>query len=169
SSQPRLGLWGKPFRIYKLRTMYHDCERFSGPCWSAVGDSRVLPIGRFLRCTHLDELPQLWNILRGDMSLVGPRPERPGFVPHLAPVNPHSRGRLSVLPGLRGLAQMHLPPDADLDSVRRKLVLDLRYVRQRSLWLDARIVVATFRRVCLPFVNARSPMRIPAPESRNGT
>src|SRR5205807_7700134 len=82
-SQSRLGLHGQPFRIYKIRTMIHDCESLTGPRWSVPGDRRVTPVGWFLRRAHLDELPQLWNILRGDMSLVGPRPERPEFVPQL--------------------------------------------------------------------------------------
>jgi len=82
-SQTRLGRGGKPFRIYKVRTMAYDCERGSGPRWSTAGDPRVLPVGRLLRRTHLDELPQLWNVLCGEMSLVGPRPERPEFVPQL--------------------------------------------------------------------------------------
>src|SRR5205085_635120 len=82
-SQVRLGKNGQPFRIYKLRTMRHNCESHSGVCWSRPGDPRITLVGHFLRRTHLDELPQLWNVLRGDMSLVGPRPERPEFVPSL--------------------------------------------------------------------------------------
>jgi lipopolysaccharide/colanic/teichoic acid biosynthesis glycosyltransferase len=122
----------------------------SGPAWSTAGDPRVFPVGRLLRRTHIDELPQLWNILRGDMSLLGPRPERPEFVPQLEKVLPCYRRRLSVLPGLTGLAQVHLPPDSDLESVRRKLAFDLYFVRRRSLWLDARIVAATFCKLILP-------------------
>src|SRR5262249_15560046 len=80
-SQVRLGRDGKPFRIYKVRTMTHDCERESGACWATANDPRITPVGKFLRATHLDELPQFWNVLKGDMSLVGPRPERPEFVP----------------------------------------------------------------------------------------
>ena len=89
-SQERLGMGGKPFTMYKIRTMYCDCERLTGPRWSTRGDTRVTPIGRVLRATHLDELPQLWNILRGEMSLVGPRPERP-----LSP--PSSTGRCRII------------------------------------------------------------------------
>jgi lipopolysaccharide/colanic/teichoic acid biosynthesis glycosyltransferase len=149
-SQTRLGRGGKPFQIYKIRTMHHDCERNSGPAWSTSSDPRVFPVGRLLRRTHIDELPQLWNILRGDMSLVGPRPERPEFVPQLERVLPCYRRRLSVLPGLTGLAQVHLPPDSDLESVRRKLAYDLYFVRRRSLWLDVRILAATFCKLILP-------------------
>src|ERR687889_98567 len=79
-SQVRLGRGGRPFRIYKIRSMTHDCERHSGPRWATVGDTRVTALGWILRRTHLDELPQLWNVLRGEMSLIGPRPERPEFV-----------------------------------------------------------------------------------------
>ena len=120
-TQTRMGRDGKPYTIYKLRSMAHDCEKDSGPCWSRAGDSRVTPLGRFLRRTHLDELPQLWNVLRGDMSLVGPRPERPEFIPHLEEAIPLYRDRLLVRPGVTGLAQVQLPPDSNLASVRRKL------------------------------------------------
>jgi lipopolysaccharide/colanic/teichoic acid biosynthesis glycosyltransferase len=142
-SQIRLGRGGKPFRIYKVRSMYHECEKHSGAQWSKPGDSRVTPVGRFLRRTHIDELPQLWNVLRGDMSLVGPRPERPEFVPQLEEALPRYRERLSVRPGLSGLAQVQLPPDTDLDSVRRKLAHDLGYVERMSFWLDMRILICT--------------------------
>ena len=142
-SQIRLGLGGRHFRIYKLRSMTHDCERETGPRWSTRGDSRVTPFGRFLRSTHIDELPQLLNILRGDMSLVGPRPERPEIAAQLERALPCYRERLQIRPGVTGLAQVQLPPDTDLDSVRRKLACDLYYIRTYSPWLDARIVLAT--------------------------
>jgi lipopolysaccharide/colanic/teichoic acid biosynthesis glycosyltransferase len=142
-SQLRLGQFGRPYRIYKLRTMYHNCESSSGPKWSQVGDPRITPLGRFLRRTHLDELPQLLNVLRGDMALVGPRPERPEFVPTLEEALPLYRGRLLVRPGVTGLAQLQLPPDTDLESVRRKLAYDLCYVQTAGLWLDLRLVAGT--------------------------
>ena len=141
-SQTRLGLNGQPFRIYKLRTMGVDSEKH-GACWSVPGDPRVTPVGRLLRKTHIDELPQIWNVLRGDMSLVGPRPERPEFVPSLEQAIPRYRDRLSIRPGLTGLAQVQLPPDTDLESVRRKLACDLFYVRHLSLWLDLRLIFTT--------------------------
>jgi lipopolysaccharide/colanic/teichoic acid biosynthesis glycosyltransferase len=141
--QPRVGKEGRLFRICKLRTMYHECEKQSGPRWSTPGDPRVTPLGRILRQTHLDELPQLWNVLRGDMCLVGPRPERPEFIQGLAASIPDYLGRLVVRPGITGLAQVQLPPDSDLDSVRRKLAYDLHYVRDLSPWLDLRILVGT--------------------------
>lgn len=142
-SQVRLGRGGKPFTIYKIRTMRHNCEQQSGAQWSKPGDSRITPVGNFLRKSHIDELPQLWNVLRGDMSLVGPRPERPEFVPQLAHALGRYRERLLVRPGLSGLAQVQLPPDTDLDSVRRKLAHDLCYVQRMSFWLDLRILVCT--------------------------
>jgi lipopolysaccharide/colanic/teichoic acid biosynthesis glycosyltransferase len=142
-TQIRVGRGGVPFTLYKLRTMVHNCECLTGPCWSLPGDRRVTGVGRFLRRTHLDEVPQLWNVLRGEMTLVGPRPERPEFVPHLDREIPHYRERLAVRPGLTGPAQLWLPPDTDLASVRRKLTCDLFYLQHRGPWLDLRILVAT--------------------------
>jgi len=150
--QVRVGRHGKPYRIYKIRTMAHDCERVSGPKWSTAGDPRVTALGRWLRLTHLDELPQLWNVLRGEMSLVGPRPERPEFVKQLEPVVRNYGTRLTVRPGITGLAQVQLPPDEDLDGVRRKVACDEVYVRSMSPWLDLRIVLGTALKVAgMPF------------------
>jgi len=142
-SQLRLGKNGRSFRIHKIRTMAHKCEDRSGPQWSIPGDPRITSIGRFLRATHLDELPQLWNVLRGEMSLVGPRPERPEFVEVLERVIPNYRDRLLLRPGVTGLAQVQLPPDTNLSSVSHKLAFDLYYVRRFGLWLDLRILVCT--------------------------
>jgi lipopolysaccharide/colanic/teichoic acid biosynthesis glycosyltransferase len=141
--QTRLGRHGRPFEILKLRTMTDNCEATSGPRWSTGRDPRVTPLGRFLRKTHLDEFPQLWNVLRGEMSLVGPRPERPEFVPELEQALPLYAGRLLVRPGITGLAQVWLPPDTDLASVRRKLAYDLYYVRHVGPGLDLRLALAT--------------------------
>jgi lipopolysaccharide/colanic/teichoic acid biosynthesis glycosyltransferase len=142
-SQTRMGLHGRSYRIHKIRTMTHDCERHSGACWASPKDPRITPLGRFLRRTHLDELPQLWNVLRGEMSLVGPRPERPEFLPQLEQVLPNYRDRLLVRPGVTGLAQVQLPADTGVESVRRKLAYDLYYVRQAGPWLDLRILLGT--------------------------
>src|SRR5207248_4660391 len=128
-TQTRLGRRGRPFTIYKIRTMLHDCESLTGPQWSTPGDTRITRVGRWLRRTHIDELPQLWNVLRGDMSLVGPRPERPEFIPELENAIPFYRDRLLVRPGITGLAQVQLPPDTDMDSVRRQLAHDIYYGR----------------------------------------
>jgi lipopolysaccharide/colanic/teichoic acid biosynthesis glycosyltransferase len=146
-TQTRLGRHGRPFTIFKIRTMVHDCESLTGPRWAIPGDPRVIRVGQFLRRSHLDELPQLLNVLRGDMSLIGPRPERPEFMPNLERALPNYRGRLAVRPGVTGLAQVQLDPDTDLNSVRRKLAYDLHYVRHVSLWLDLRILVATALKV----------------------
>ena len=146
-SQVRLGRDGRPYRIYKLRSMYHLCEVQSGVQWSQIGDPRITPLGRFLRRTHLDELPQLWNILRGEMSLVGPRPERPEFIPALARSVSLYTMRMAVRPGVTGLAQVQLAADTDLESVRKKVAHDLYYVQQASLWMDTRILVATVFKV----------------------
>jgi lipopolysaccharide/colanic/teichoic acid biosynthesis glycosyltransferase len=142
-SQLRLGKNGRSFRLYKIRTMAHNCEAVSGIRWSTPGDPRVTGLGRILRATHLDELPQLWNILCGDMSLIGPRPERPEIVADLETAIPHYRERLQVRPGVTGLAQVQLPPDTDLLSVRRKVACDLYYIRHLSGWLDLRILGCT--------------------------
>jgi lipopolysaccharide/colanic/teichoic acid biosynthesis glycosyltransferase len=149
-SQTRVGRGGRPFTIYKIRSMVHDCEKGTGARWSGKGDPRVTPVGRFLRRTHLDELPQLWNILRGEMSLVGPRPERPEFVPQLEAAIAHYRDRLLVRPGVTGLAQVHLGPDADLAGVERKLMFDLYYIKTMGWWSDARILLATALHVVRP-------------------
>jgi lipopolysaccharide/colanic/teichoic acid biosynthesis glycosyltransferase len=142
-TQTRLGRNGKPFTIYKLRSMTHDCESLTGAQWSKPGDTRVTSVGRWLRKSHIDELPQLWNVLRGDMGLVGPRPERPEFLPMLEQAIPHYRQRLHVRPGLTGFAQVQLPPDSDLESVRIKLAYDVHYVRHLSLFFDAALYLAT--------------------------
>jgi lipopolysaccharide/colanic/teichoic acid biosynthesis glycosyltransferase len=161
-SQTRVGRNGRPFAIYKLRTMVHDCELLTGPQWATARDPRVTRFGRFLRRSHLDELPQLWNVLRGDMSLIGPRPERPEFVAHLEKALPNYRGRLLVRPGVTGLAQVQLPPDTNLDSVRRKLAYDLYYIQHGGLWMDLRIVLATmFKMAGVPFWVIRTVFRIP--------
>jgi lipopolysaccharide/colanic/teichoic acid biosynthesis glycosyltransferase len=161
-TQTRLGRFGRPFAIYKIRSMTHDCERQSGARWSVKGDTRVTWIGRILRKTHIDELPQLVNILRGQMSLVGPRPERPEFVTMLEASLPRYRERLAARPGLAGLAQVQLPPDSDLESVRRKLRYDLYYVEAGSVWMDFRLLVATAIHLTgLPFTVSRSLLGLP--------
>jgi lipopolysaccharide/colanic/teichoic acid biosynthesis glycosyltransferase len=161
-TQTRLGRHGVPFTICKLRTMMNKCESLTGPRWSMPGDPRVTGLGRFLRATHLDELPQLLNVLRGDMSLIGPRPERPEFLPELERACPHYRERLAVRPGVTGLAQVQLPADTSVDSVRRKLAYDLYYIRHLSPWLDLALLVCTgFYAMGLPFGFAGRLLRVP--------
>ena len=165
-SQTRVGKNGRLFTLYKIRSMAHDCEKASGAQWSTPGDPRVTRVGAFLRKTHLDELPQLWNVLRGDMSLVGPRPERPEFTPALERAIPHYRDRLAVRPGVTGLAQVQLPPDTDLGSVRRKLAYDLYYIRYRSLGLDLRLIACTAVHMAgLPYRALRTLFSMPRPET----
>lgn len=141
--QVRVGRGGELFSMYKLRTMRADAEKESGPVWSQRNDPRVTWVGRWLRATHLDELPQLWNVVRGDMDLFGPRPERPEFTALLARHIPSYHDRLHILPGITGLAQINLPPDSDIDSVRQKLEWDLAYVERASLSMDLRLACCT--------------------------
>src|SRR5262245_38631483 len=142
-TQTRTGRGGVTFTIYKLRTMVDKCESLTGPRWTMPGDPRITPLGWLLRRTHIDELPQLFNVLKGEMSLIGPRPERPEFVHELEASLENYQDRHVVLPGITGLAQVQLPPDTDLESVRRKLVCDRYFVQYLSAWLDCRICVAT--------------------------
>lgn len=149
--QVRVGRHGRKFVMYKIRTMVHDAERDTGPKWADTDDARLTRFGKLIRRMHLDELPQLLNVLQGDMSMVGPRPERPAFVRMLAEEIPGYGERLAVPPGITGLAQVNLPPDTDLDSVRRKLVLDLEYIRSANLFLDVRLFLySTLRLLMLP-------------------
>jgi lipopolysaccharide/colanic/teichoic acid biosynthesis glycosyltransferase len=164
-SQTRLGQYGRPFRIHKLRTMAHDCEKTSGARWSTRNDPRVTSIGRFLRITHLDELPQLWNVLKGDMSLVGPRPERPEFIAILEKSVPLYRNRMLVRPGVTGLAQIYLPPDNGIASVRKKVVYDLHYLRTMGVLLDLRLMLATpLQAVGVPCRLVRRMLLLPRPK-----
>lgn len=142
-TQTRVGYGGRLFTIYKIRTMIHNCESLTGPRWCVPGDPRVTPVGGVLRTLHIDELPQLWNVLRGDMSLVGPRPERPEFVSRFVRQIPHYQARHSVFPGITGLAQLFLPPDTEVAHVERKLVFDLQYARNPAVSVDLRILLCT--------------------------
>jgi len=141
--QVRVGKDGRNFTMYKIRTMRHDAEVATGAVWTQTKDARVTALGRVLRKLHLDELPQLFNVLRGEMSLVGPRPERPEFVRVLAERVPGYLDRLAVAPGITGLAQINLEPDTDLESVPCKLVLDREYLQTAGAWMDFRIFLST--------------------------
>jgi lipopolysaccharide/colanic/teichoic acid biosynthesis glycosyltransferase len=164
-TQTRVGRNGRLFAILKLRTMLHNCESLTGARWSMPGDPRVTPVGWFLRKSHLDELPQLLNVLRGEMSLVGPRPERPEFIPELERSLPTYRQRLNVRPGVTGLAQVQLPPDTDVESVRKKLAHDLYYVRHLGPWLDAKLLICTaFYAAGVPFAVLSRLLGVPASE-----
>jgi exopolysaccharide biosynthesis polyprenyl glycosylphosphotransferase len=141
--QVRLGEGGKPFTIYKFRTMANDAER-DGAVWALEGDPRVTDIGRIMRKVRLDELPQLWNVLKGDMSFVGPRPERPEFVAELEAEVPFWSRRHLVKPGITGWAQVRRGYTADAAGTGDKLSYDLWYLRHRSLVVDIAICVKTF-------------------------
>jgi lipopolysaccharide/colanic/teichoic acid biosynthesis glycosyltransferase len=136
---------GRLFRIMKFRTMKDGAESTLGPTWAAKNDGRVTSVGRFLRRTRLDELPQLFNVLYGDMSFIGPRPERPFFVEQFRRVIPGYMERLTVPPGITGLAQVEHKYDSTVDDVRLKVEFDLRYLRTRGALTDFRILLKTVR------------------------
>jgi len=141
-------LGGQVFTVYKLRTMEERPDQAER--WAEVDDPRVTRLGRFLRRHHLDELPQLFNVLRGDMNIVGPRPEQPHLFNEICVrVRTFSR-RQCVPPGITGLAQIHLPYARSVQDCRRKLDLDLQYIRERSVWTDLAIMARTFPRVVAP-------------------
>lgn len=141
-SQVRVGQFGRPFRIWKLRSMRNDAER-AGAQWAAKNDSRVTTIGRILRCTRFDEVPQFINVLRGDMSFIGPRPERPEFVRELAHTLPFYDQRHLLRPGITGWAQINYPYGATQEDALNKLKYDLYYIKHASLMLDIQIVLRT--------------------------
>ncbi|MEM8948806.1 MAG: TIGR03013 family XrtA/PEP-CTERM system glycosyltransferase [Pseudomonadota bacterium] len=143
--QTRVGLGGKPFTMYKFRSMRQDAEADGKARWAQTNDKRITKVGRFLRLTRLDELPQLYNVLRGDMSLVGPRPERPEFVKGLAEEIPFYNERHSVRPGITGWAQTSFAYAATVEDTRTKLEYDLYYVKNHSLFLDFLVLIQTFR------------------------
>ena len=143
--QERVGRSGQPFTMFKFRTMREDAEVETGPVWATPSDRRVTPLGRWLRRARLDEVPQLWNVFKGEMSLVGPRPERPYFVEKLAGQIPLYSRRHRVQPGITGLAQVKWRYDSDIDDVRQKLKYDLFYIENMSLQMDAKILLQTVR------------------------
>jgi lipopolysaccharide/colanic/teichoic acid biosynthesis glycosyltransferase len=141
--QTRVGRNGRVFRIWKFRTMCRDAESATGAVWSSDCDTRVTALGRWLRYAHFDELPQFFNVLLGDMNLIGPRPERPEFVRELIVELPCYAERLGVRPGITGLAQLRFGYDQSLVDVKRKALLDSQYVRTASFFLDAHILLFT--------------------------
>lgn len=139
-----LNNFGRPFTIYKFRTMRNDAEK-NGARFATAGDARVTPVGKFLRRTRIDELPQLWNVLCGDMSLVGPRPERPEFMQQLSAHIPGYVDRLGLKPGLTGIAQVVNGYDNELDGFRKKVAYDLLYLQNCCLINDLKVMVRTLR------------------------
>lgn len=147
-SQSRLGRNGREYVMIKLRTMVHNAESGTGAVWATSKDPRVTTLGKFLRGTQIDEFPQLLNVILGQMSLIGPRPERPEIADRLELEIPNYKQRLHVKPGITGLAQLRLPADTDIQSVRKKLIPDLYYVRNMGPWLDVRIIFFTVIYFC---------------------
>jgi sugar transferase (PEP-CTERM system associated) len=143
--QERVGRLGKTFEVVKFRSMVVDAEKDGKAQWAQAGDPRVTPVGRFLRASRIDEIPQIFNVLKGDMSFVGPRPERPAFVEELAADIPFYRERHVVKPGITGWAQLNYPYGASVIDARHKLEYDLYYVKNYSLFLDLLILIQTVR------------------------
>ena len=142
-SRRRADIGGKPFTILKFRTMMVDAEQAGEAVWAQANDQRVTAIGGFLRSCRLDELPQLLNVIHGDMNLVGPRPERPQLFTELRDQIPGYQHRQRVPPGITGHAQVHLQYDTSVDDVRRKVQHDLDYIAHRSVWQDLKIMLKT--------------------------
>ena len=145
-SQIRTGLFGEPFKIYKLRTMHQKAET-NGPRWSGPNDQRITPMGKWLRQTRLDELPQLLNIIKGEMSLIGPRPERPELEHNLEAEIPNYRLRHLLRPGLSGWAQVNMAYASSVEDAELKLSYDLYYLRNYGPWLDLLILMKTIKTV----------------------
>ncbi|MCK9424701.1 MAG: sugar transferase [Ignavibacteriaceae bacterium] len=141
--QERCGLNGKYFSIYKFRSMKQDAEKLTGPVWSTKDDPRITRVGKFVRKVRIDELPQMINILKGEMSLVGPRPERPFFVEKLSQEIPYYKRRLKVRPGITGWAQVKHKYDESVEDVKEKLKYDLFYIENMSLRMDFKIMFRT--------------------------
>ncbi|MEK6687719.1 MAG: sugar transferase, partial [Gemmatimonadota bacterium] len=142
-SRRRKDIGGRPFRIYKFRTMLVHAEADTGAVWASEEDPRITAVGRTLRQYRLDELPQLINVLKGEMNLVGPRPERPAIIEELRLHIPHYQHRQRALPGITGHAQVSLEYDASIDDVRNKVEYDLEYIKSASAWEDFKIMVKT--------------------------
>jgi exopolysaccharide biosynthesis polyprenyl glycosylphosphotransferase len=148
--QERVGLRGTSFWLLKFRSMRPDAERDGVPRWAADKDDRVTAIGQFIRKTRIDEIPQIVNVLKGEMSFVGPRPERPYFVEQLSSEIPFYRERFRVKPGITGWAQLNYPYGASIADARRKLEYDLYYIKNFGVMLDTIIVMQTLRVVLWP-------------------
>jgi sugar transferase (PEP-CTERM system associated) len=144
-SQERVGQNGKIYRMHKFRSMVEDAEKMSGPVWAQADDKRITRVGKIIRKLRMDELPQLWNILKGDMSFVGPRPERKHFVKELEELIPYYRERLTVKPGLSGWAQVSYRYGASVDDAVEKLNYDLFYIKNMSFLMDLMIVLRTIK------------------------
>jgi exopolysaccharide biosynthesis polyprenyl glycosylphosphotransferase len=147
--QERVGLKGKVFTLYKFRTMVNDAEKHTGPVWAKADDDRITPVGKILRKTRIDELPQIVNVLKGEMSFIGPRPERLHFVNQLKDQIPMYLRRLQVKPGLTGWAQINVNYDRTIEDVKTKLSYDLYYIDNMSFSLDLSILLKTVKVVLI--------------------
>jgi exopolysaccharide biosynthesis polyprenyl glycosylphosphotransferase len=142
--QNRVGKGSTIFEIYKLRTMCVDAEKQTGAVWAKKNDPRITPVGKLLRKTHIDEIPQLLNVINGEMSIVGPRPERPEMVRDFKTLILDYEKRLQVKPGITGLAQVWHKYDETIDDVKKKIKYDLLYIKKICLWVDLRVIAQTF-------------------------
>jgi len=148
-TQTRMGKGGRLFKVVKFRTMDQDAEAASGPMWAGDNDPRVTRVGKFLRSSRLDEIPQLWCVLKGDMAFVGPRPERPEFIEMLSKEIPYYGVRHMVRPGITGWAQVKYKYGRSVDDSREKLQYDLFYIKNASIGLDLLIMFQTIKTVLL--------------------
>jgi exopolysaccharide biosynthesis polyprenyl glycosylphosphotransferase len=148
--QTRVGLFGQEFDILKLRSMRVDAEVAGNAVWAEKDDPRITRVGRIIRKLRIDELPQVWTVLKGEMSFVGPRPERPTFVAELAQQMPYYAERHMVKPGITGWAQINYPYGASMDDARHKLEYDLYYAKNYTPFLDLVILLQTIRVVLFP-------------------
>ena len=148
--QERVGLNGQPFMLLKFRSMRTDAEADGVPRWAAVNDSRITRLGNFIRKTRIDEIPQIFNVLKGEMSFIGPRPERPFFVDQLVDAIPYYLERHRVKPGISGWAQLNYPYGASIEDAKEKFQFDLYYIKNYSLFLDLIVLIQTARVVLWP-------------------
>lgn len=143
-SQERIGRYGKPFHIYKFRSMKIDAEKDGPNLLETSGDPRLTKVGRFLRTHHLDELPQLWNVLNGDMAFIGPRPERKYYIDQIIEQDPRYKYLYQIRPGVTSYATLYNGYTDTMEKMLRRLELDLYYLEHRSWWFDTKILVKTF-------------------------
>ena len=141
--QRRIGYNGRPFTMYKFRSMLHNAEKTTGPVWAKRNDPRITRVGKIVRKLGIDEIPNLFNVLRGDMSLIGPRPERPYFVNQFRHRIQYYSNRLEMRPGITGLAQVYHKYDESIEDVKQKLEFDLSYIRNYSIWTDIKVIFMT--------------------------
>lgn len=146
-SQERIGRYGKPFRIYKFRTMEVNAEKEGPMLYQHENDQRITRIGKFLRSHHLDELPQLWNVVRGDMAFIGPRPERKYFIDQIMEHDPRYELLYAIRPGVTSYATLHNGYTDTMEKMLKRLEMDLYYLEHQSLWMDIKILWYTFANI----------------------